>query len=122
MRYDLNEPDNLPTDLLGSVDLAVVDPPFLNEVRARTRELPTLSPKVACQVTNRLLAQSLRTLLKPKGRLVLITSPSVESLPRIYDQAPLGPLRRSPLTVQHAGLRNDFVCWTSWAGGERFGA
>lgn len=31
--YDLNEPDNFPKELTQSFDLAVVDPPFLNEVR-----------------------------------------------------------------------------------------
>lgn len=30
--YDLDEPDIFPKSLKGSVDLAVVDPPFLNEV------------------------------------------------------------------------------------------
>jgi hypothetical protein len=30
--YDLNEPDNFPKGLRQSFDLAVVDPPFLNEV------------------------------------------------------------------------------------------
>ena len=30
--YDLDEPDTFPESLKGSVELAVVDPPFLNEV------------------------------------------------------------------------------------------
>jgi len=30
--YDLDEPDNFPVQLTESFDLAVVDPPFLNEV------------------------------------------------------------------------------------------
>jgi len=30
--YDLDEPDNFPVQLKESFDLAVVDPPFLNEV------------------------------------------------------------------------------------------
>ena len=31
--YDLDEPDVFPESLKGSVEIAVVDPPFLNEVR-----------------------------------------------------------------------------------------
>ncbi|KAM0752024.1 hypothetical protein T439DRAFT_199341 [Meredithblackwellia eburnea MCA 4105] len=34
VKYDLDEPDKVPEDLKGKVDLAIVDPPFLNEVRA----------------------------------------------------------------------------------------
>lgn len=30
--YDLNEPDNFPDSLKCSVDIAIVDPPYLNEV------------------------------------------------------------------------------------------
>lgn len=30
--YDIDEPENVPETLIGKVDLAVVDPPFLNEV------------------------------------------------------------------------------------------
>ena len=33
VRYDLNEPEKLPSSIRGKVDVAVVDPPFLNEVR-----------------------------------------------------------------------------------------
>ena len=29
--YDLDEPDVFPESLKGTVDLAVIDPPFLNE-------------------------------------------------------------------------------------------
>ena len=30
--YDINEPDDFPDSLKCSVDIAVVDPPYLNEV------------------------------------------------------------------------------------------
>lgn len=33
IRYDLDEPDAFPEELRGSLEVAVVDPPFLNEVR-----------------------------------------------------------------------------------------
>lgn len=32
VHYDLDEPDDFPTSLQGAIDIAVVDPPFLNEV------------------------------------------------------------------------------------------
>lgn len=33
--YDIDEPDDFPDALRGSVDIAVLDPPFLNEVRSK---------------------------------------------------------------------------------------
>lgn len=35
--------------------------------------------------------------------------------------APLGPLRETALSVEHGRLANDFSCWGSWDGAERFG-
>lgn len=32
--YDIDDPDIFPESLRGKVDIAVVDPPFLNEVRS----------------------------------------------------------------------------------------
>ena len=32
VRYDLEE-ENVPEDIKGTVELAIVDPPFLNEVK-----------------------------------------------------------------------------------------
>jgi hypothetical protein len=29
--YDFNQPDNIPTDMLQSFDLVVIDPPFITE-------------------------------------------------------------------------------------------
>lgn len=40
VHYDLDEPDKLPAELLGSVDIAIVDPPFLNEVRRGENSYP----------------------------------------------------------------------------------
>jgi hypothetical protein len=31
--YDIDEPENIPEELKGTVDIAIADPPFLNEVR-----------------------------------------------------------------------------------------
>ena len=33
VKYDLDEPDIFPEELRGTVDIAILDPPFLNEVR-----------------------------------------------------------------------------------------
>ncbi|KAL8292740.1 hypothetical protein RQP46_001352 [Phenoliferia psychrophenolica] len=93
VRYDLDEPDVFPEELRGSVEIAVLDPPFLNEI------------------TNRKLAQTLSQLLHPtRGKLVLITAESVECLPTVYSSPPLGPILKSSIKVQHANnLANDFA-------------
>jgi EEF1A lysine methyltransferase 1 len=114
IKYDLNEPDLFPKNLSGTMDIAVVDPPYLNER------------------TNTLLTRTISQLLRPTGKLILITSASSSSgnhsdsetetyLHRIYSQAPLGPLRKASLVVQHGRLANDFKCWGSWEGAEAFG-
>ncbi|KIY69124.1 hypothetical protein CYLTODRAFT_242898 [Cylindrobasidium torrendii FP15055 ss-10] len=102
--YDLDEPDDIPDALRGSVDIAVLDPPFLNET------------------TNQKLAQTLKQILRPNAKLVLITSTSIETaLRRIYAEPPLGPLRSTALAPEHGQLQNDFHCWGSWAGAEELG-
>lgn len=68
-------------------------------------------------MTNRYFATTLRSLLKPNGKLILLTSTSVSSiLPQVYSESPIGPLRRTTMEVEHAGgrLQNDFACWASW--------
>lgn len=130
VKYDLEDPLKFPEELRGKVDIAIADPPFLNEVCARRpagesgfegRKLRPaqheLALTTAAQVTNRYFAQTLRSLLSPSGKLVLLTSTSVSSLlPSIYDSAPVGPLYRTSLEVEHAGsrLQNAFGVWTSW--------
>ncbi|KAF8907646.1 putative N6-adenine methyltransferase-domain-containing protein, partial [Gymnopilus junonius] len=102
--YDLDEPDVFPDSLKENFDIVVVDPPFLNEV------------------TNRKLTQTLSQILKPEGKLVIITSTSVEDIIcRLYDEPPLGRLRRTAINVEHGRLANDFACWGSWEGAEDFG-
>ncbi|KAJ7072622.1 putative N6-adenine methyltransferase-domain-containing protein [Mycena amicta] len=101
IHYDLEEPLALPDHLTNSVDIAVVDPPFLNEY------------------TNEHLVTTLQHILRPSAKLFVITSTSVESvLQHLYDAPPLGPLRRTKIEVLHGQLRNDFGCWTSWEGSE----
>ncbi|KAK4052737.1 Protein-lysine N-methyltransferase efm5 [Microbotryomycetes sp. JL201] len=96
--YDIDEPEDVPEYMKDTVDIAVADPPFLNEV------------------TNKKLARTLRLLLKPQGKLILLTSTSVEHLfPQIYDSAPIGPLHKTDIQVTHAGgIANSFGVWTSW--------
>ncbi|GAA5970107.1 hypothetical protein JCM8115_001242 [Rhodotorula mucilaginosa] len=99
VHYNLEEPEQYPEELRGTVDIAIADPPFLNEV------------------TNRYFATTLQSLLKPDGKLILLTSTSVSSiLPKVYSEPPIGPLRRTTMEVEHAGgrLQNDFACWASW--------
>ncbi|KAG6828865.1 hypothetical protein H0H92_006572 [Tricholoma furcatifolium] len=105
IHYDLEEPDNFPEYLRGDVDVVVVDPPFLKER------------------TNVKLIQTIRQILHPtRGKLVLITSTSVETiLRRLYAEPPLGPLRGTSLKPEHGGLANAFACWGSWEGAEDFG-
>ncbi|KAF8168462.1 putative N6-adenine methyltransferase-domain-containing protein [Crassisporium funariophilum] len=103
--YDLDEPDQFPESLRGTIELAVVDPPFLNEV------------------TNVKLVQTLRPILHPtKGRVILITSTSVEDvIHKLYDSFPIGPMRKTSIVVEHGKLVNDFACWGSWHGAEDLG-
>ncbi|KAG6844591.1 hypothetical protein H0H87_005607 [Tephrocybe sp. NHM501043] len=103
--YDLDEPDVFPEDLRGTVDVAVVDPPFLKEG------------------TNVKLIETIRQILHPtRGKLVLITSTSIEpTLHRLYDQPPIGPLRLTSLAPDVGRLANEFACWGTWEGAEDFG-
>ncbi|KAJ7073453.1 putative N6-adenine methyltransferase-domain-containing protein [Mycena belliarum] len=102
--YDMEAPTVLPAYMSANVDIAVVDPPFLNER------------------TNRNIVATLRQIMRPAGKLVVITSTSVSDvLERLYDAAPLGPLRRTKVDVLHGRLQNDFACWGSWDGADEFG-
>ncbi|KAF7298085.1 hypothetical protein HMN09_01029800 [Mycena chlorophos] len=101
IRYDMEEPLAIPEHLTNSVDIAVVDPPFLNEY------------------TNEHIVTTLRKIMRPNAKLIVLTSTSVESiLQRLYDTPPLGPLRRTKVEVLHGQLRNDFGCWANWEGSE----
>ncbi|KAF9466958.1 putative N6-adenine methyltransferase-domain-containing protein [Collybia nuda] len=103
--YDLDEPDDFPEVLRGSVDVVVVDPPFLNET------------------TNKKIIKTVLQILHPtRGKLLLLSSPSIEKiLHRLYDKEPIGPLHRTSLTVEHGELANDFACWGSWEGAQDIG-
>ncbi|KAF7321572.1 hypothetical protein MKEN_00678200 [Mycena kentingensis (nom. inval.)] len=100
--YDMEEPTAAPVmQLANAVDIAVVDPPFLNEY------------------TNQHVVTTLKQILRPNAKLIVLTSTSVEAiLERLYDAPPLGPLRRTKIEVLHGQLRNDFGCWANWEGSE----
>ncbi|KAJ7660808.1 putative N6-adenine methyltransferase-domain-containing protein [Mycena polygramma] len=103
--YDMEEPTTLPAYLTDGVDIAVVDPPFLNEY------------------TNSNVVKTLRQIMRRSGKLIVLTSTSVSDiLEKLYDSPPLGPLRRTKIEVHHGQLRNDFGCWASWEGSETLGA
>jgi len=74
-------------------------------------------------VTNVKLCQTLRQVLKPRAKLLLITSTSVEGvIEKLYNAPPLGPMKKTVLAVEHEQLANDFAAWGSWADAEYFGA
>ena len=110
--YDIDEPDISPKSLKCSVELAVVDPPFLNEVKHTLLSLTTTSDFY--KVTDRKVAQTLRQILhSTKGKLFLKASTSVEDvLYKLYDSPPLGPLR---MKIDDK-LVNDFASWGLWDG------
>ncbi|XP_006454853.1 hypothetical protein AGABI2DRAFT_198504 [Agaricus bisporus var. bisporus H97] len=102
--YDLNEPDKFPKELRESFDVVVLDPPFLNEA------------------TNVKVIRTLRQVLKPSAKVILLTSTSIEDVIKaLYDFPPLGPMRRTALKVEHGQLANVYGCWGSWEGAESFG-
>lgn len=124
VHYDL-EADGIPDTIKGTVELAIVDPPYLNEASEELVGFDVPTKVIATwQVTNRNLARALKELLHPtKGKLVLITSTSMDFLSEVYASVPqLGPLQLTKLRPEHVGLRNDFACWTTWERGEDFGS
>lgn len=73
-------------------------------------------------MTNRKVAQTLSLILHPtRGRLLLLTSTSVQCLPIVYNDRPIGPLFNTGLKIEHAGgIANDFGCWASWELGKTY--
>jgi hypothetical protein len=89
--------------------------PLLLAIRTTTHGAP--------QYTNTHIVTTLRQIMRPSGKLIILTSTSVSAvLEKLYDSPPLGPLRRTKIEVEHGQLRNDFECWASWEGSEELGA
>ncbi|KAK7008092.1 hypothetical protein R3P38DRAFT_3027363 [Favolaschia claudopus] len=101
----LEEPTSLPAHLAEAVDIAVVDPPFLNEY------------------TNTNVVKTLRQIMKPSAKtyrsnldIGLGCSRKVVQFPSTRSVTP------TKIEVLHGQLRNDFGCWASWEGSEELGA
>ncbi|KAF8479438.1 putative N6-adenine methyltransferase-domain-containing protein [Gautieria morchelliformis] len=84
-------------DLGGSQDVVVVDPPFHSEVSQK---------KIALTVAH---------ILRPGGRLVLLTGVMLSSLIDSIYRSPLPKLRRRDIVIEHDGvgrLATPYGCWT----------
>lgn len=89
--YNLHEPEAIPSQLLGSFDVLVADPPFLNV---------DTQAKVAC--TAKLLA-------KQGAKILLCTGESIaDQATKMYGEPYLEKL---DLVVEHHGLANAFGIW-----------
>ena len=122
VKYDFNESAALPEALLGTIDVLVLDPPFLNVA------------------TNQGFSDSAARLVRRDaagrvtGRVLLLTGCSIgDEAARIYgalDQreaeargGQAGALQRTALEVEHAGgLANAFGAWGNWPGANAWGA
>jgi hypothetical protein len=134
VNYDLDEPDQVPEDLVRSVDLAVIDPPFLN-MKTNIK---------LCRTLERILRDgNSQEPLNPlcssgTGRITLLSSAgpgmSEDDLVQIYNStleglfqgrrdrgeglAASGPsiMKEVPIQVEHDGgrLANNFRCWANW--------
>lgn len=116
-RYDLNSPEKVLDSLKEKVDLIIIDPPFLNEV------------------TNQLMGQSVKLLLKSStdpsidkespngGKVILLTGVSIGDQAAKYYQDNLATvMRRTKLEVEHeSGLANPFGAWANFEDAENWG-
>lgn len=90
--YNLHEPETVPSELLGTFDVLVADPPFLNV---------DTQNKVA--TTAKLLAK------KEGAKLLLCTGDSIaDEASKMYGEP---ALERLELEVEHHGLANAFGIW-----------
>ncbi|EST07901.1 DNA methylase, N-6 adenine-specific, eukaryotic [Kalmanozyma brasiliensis GHG001] len=89
--YNLHEPEAVPKELLGTFDVLVSDPPFLNAD------------------TQGKVAQTARLLAKDNAKFLLCTGDSIaEEARKMYGSPPLEKLE---LEVEHHGLANAFGIW-----------
>ncbi|TKY87368.1 hypothetical protein EX895_004045 [Sporisorium graminicola] len=89
--YNLHEPETVPQELLGSFDVLVADPPFLNAD------------------TQGKVAKTAQLLAKPGAKFLLCTGESIaEEARKMYGQPDLEKL---DLVVEHHGLANAFGIW-----------
>lgn len=89
--YNLHEPEAVPKEMLGTFDVLVADPPFLNAD------------------TQGKVAQTARLLAKKDAKFLLCTGESIaDEARRMYGEPPLEKLE---LEVEHHGLANAFGIW-----------
>lgn len=76
------------------------------------------------QATSRKVAATVKTLLAPEGRMLLLTGRSIaDTACAIYKEIAGLELKETALKVEHAGgLANSFGAWASWPNAERFGS
>lgn len=89
--YNLHEPETVPQELLGTFDVLVADPPFLNvDTQAK-------------------VAKTAKLLAKDGAKLMLCTGESIaEEARKMYGEPWLEKL---DLEVEHHGLANAFGIW-----------
>ncbi|WFD30524.1 Protein-lysine N-methyltransferase efm5 [Malassezia sp. CBS 17886] len=117
VKYDFNRSDDVPADLAGTMDVLVLDPPFLN-----------MDTNVAFSDTARYLVRRDEG-GRVTGKTLLFTGQSIgdEAAP-LYSEMATGAdtpraLQRTALEVQHAGgLANDFGAWGSWPDAAKWAA
>ncbi|SPO22153.1 uncharacterized protein UTRI_02160_B [Ustilago trichophora] len=89
--YNLHEPETVPKKLLGTFDVLVADPPFLNAD------------------TQGKVAKTAQLLAKPNAKMLLCTGESIaEEARKMYGEPWLEKL---DLVVEHHGLANAFGIW-----------
>ena len=117
VQYDLNEPLSFPgMDVLrGSQDIVVVDPPFHSEVITICFELSANKAQMVSQDSQKNIALTITHLLRPGGRLILLTGLSLSSLIEGIYHFPVPLLRRRAMVIEHDGvgqLVTPYGCWT----------
>ncbi|KAI3483026.1 hypothetical protein L1887_54146 [Cichorium endivia] len=89
--YNLHEPEAIPAELLGTFDVLVADPPFLN-VDTQTK-----------------VATTAKLLAKPDAKILLCTGESIaDEATKLYGEP---HLQKLDLVVEHHGLANAFGIW-----------
>jgi hypothetical protein len=89
--YNLHEPETIPAELLGTFDVLVADPPFLN-VDTQTK-----------------VATTAKLLAKPDAKILLCTGESIaDEATKLYGEP---HLQKLDLVVEHHGLANAFGIW-----------
>jgi EEF1A lysine methyltransferase 1 len=99
--YDYNEPYKLPTDLKGSFDAILLDPPFLND---------DCQTKMA--LTVRWLAKSWSSHSNSGVKIVVCTGERMaELVERLYGKV---GVKMTDFEINHAKLANEYRCYANF--------